>query len=50
MPSRSGPHLHFGLFRGPYDEFPKWGWGALPKRQFTGKWVDPTEYLTKTQK
>lgn len=41
----SVPHLHFGLFRGTYREFPSDGWGAMPKTEFPGKWVDPNKYL-----
>lgn len=37
----SSPHLHFGLWRGAYKDFPRNGWGMMPAAQFPGNWMDP---------
>jgi len=43
----SAPHLHFGLFDGPYSEFPRRDWGALLPDQFPGRWLDPAKLISK---
>lgn len=39
------PHLHFGLFRGSYAEFPQRHWGGMPATSFPGKWLNPSDYI-----
>jgi hypothetical protein len=43
---RRRPHLHFGLFAGPFSRFPKNGWGSIPKPDFPSAWVDPRLYVS----
>jgi hypothetical protein len=42
----SKPHLHFGLFAGPFSTFPKKDWGSIPKPDFPSAWVDPRLYVS----
>lgn len=42
----SKPHLHFGLFLGKFEDFPRQDWGGMPPNDFPGGWVDPSLYLS----